>query len=61
MKIKLSVGFVIAFISLRFVMHEAHELVHTFVGRVICGCWGPMDFNIWSLCEGCYEENKIAV
>ena len=61
MTIKLSTGFIIAFISLRLVMHEAHELVHTIVGRIICGCWGPRDFNVWFLCEGCYEQNQLAV
>lgn len=61
MKIKLSIGFIIAFIALRFIMHEAHELVHTIVGRMICGCWGSRDFNVWFLCEDCYELNQLAV
>jgi hypothetical protein len=42
-------------------MHEAHELVHTIVGRMICGCWGPRDFNVWTLCDGCYEQNNLAL
>jgi hypothetical protein len=61
MKIKLTAGFLIAFISLHFVMGQAHELVHTAVGRFICGCWGERDFNLWTLCEGCYEQNNYAV
>ena len=23
------------------------------MGRVLCGCWGPRDFNIWKLCKTC--------
>jgi len=42
-------------------MHELHELIHTAVGRIICGCWGQRDFNVWQLCEGCIEDHPIAV
>ncbi len=49
MKIKLTARFVIAFLSLHFIIHELHELTHTAVGRVICGCWGEKDFNVWNL------------
>ena len=52
MKIKLTTGFIVAFIALRFVLHEAHELVHTGVGRIICGCWGQRDFNVWDIARG---------
>jgi len=61
MKIKLTIGFIIAFIALHFLMREAHEMVHTAVGRMICGCWGQRDFNVWSLCEGCMEKYPVAV
>jgi hypothetical protein len=61
MKIKLGAGFIIAFITLHFLMHEAHEMVHTAVGRLICGCWGQRDFNVWSLCDECMEQYAIAV
>ena len=53
MILKLTPKFIIAFLALTFVMHEAHEIVHTTVGRFICGCWGERDFNVWGLCEGC--------
>ena len=43
----------LAFVALEFFMSEAHELVHTGLGRVLCGCWGPRDFNVWSLCASC--------
>lgn len=43
----------LAFSALLFVLSEAHELVHTGLGRLLCGCWGPRDFNVWSLCSAC--------
>jgi hypothetical protein len=35
------------------VLHEAHELAHTATGRLLCGGWGPRDFNTWALPTGC--------
>ena len=35
------------------VAHDLHELIHTGAGRLICGAWGPRDFNVWSLASGC--------
>jgi hypothetical protein len=37
-------------------MQETHELAHTGVGRLICGCWGKRNFNVWRLCEGCGDH-----
>lgn len=61
MDIKLSLKYTIAFLALTFVMHEAHEIVHTTVGRIICGCWGQRDFNVWELCDGCIKKHPIAL
>lgn len=51
-KLKLNVHWknTTAFVALLFVLHELHEIAHTVVGRVICGCWGQRDFNTWDLC-----------
>ncbi|HWA41481.1 MAG TPA: hypothetical protein VG712_07735 [Gemmatimonadales bacterium] len=43
----------VAFFFLILVAHDLHELAHTGVGRLICGAWGPRDFNVWSLADGC--------
>ena len=43
----------VAFLFLILVAHDLHELVHTGVGRLICGAWGPRDFNVWQLAPGC--------
>ena len=56
MKIKITIKFAIVFLMLTFFMGELHELVHTSVGRLMCGCWGDRDFNVWGLCEGCWDE-----
>jgi len=61
MQIRLNSKFIISFIALIFVMHEAHEIVHTTVGRLICGCWGQRDFNLWNLCENCIEQHPFAL
>lgn len=61
MKLKLTPKFVLTFLALTFLLHEAHEIVHTTVGRIICGCWGKRDFNVWSLCGNCSEQNPYSV
>ncbi len=53
MKIKITSLYIISFILLLIVMMEIHELVHISVGRIICGCWGERDFNVWELCRSC--------
>lgn len=53
MKIMLNWPGLLAFGALVFGLAEAHELVHTGLGRLLCGCWGPRDFNVWSLCSTC--------
>ncbi|MDZ7658701.1 hypothetical protein [Fodinibius sp.] len=49
-KINLTFRNTTAFVALFFVMHELHEIAHTAVGRIICGCWGERNFNTWGLC-----------
>ncbi|WP_198175179.1 hypothetical protein [Spirosoma telluris] len=39
-------------------MLELHESIHILVGRLICGCWGERDFNVWGLCAGCAESHS---
>lgn len=53
MRIALTWSSLLAFIALNFFLGEAHELVHTGLGRVMCGCWGTRDFNVWGLCDTC--------
>jgi len=50
---RLSWRWATAFAVLVLVLHELHELAHTWSGRILCGGWGSRDFNTWSLAEGC--------
>jgi hypothetical protein len=53
MKLRPTWKSLLAFVALLFFMGEAHELVHTGLGRLLCGCWGTRDFNVWNLCASC--------
>ena len=59
MHIRLSFSYLFTFLLLLIVMLELHEAVHMVVGYLICGCWGPRDFNVWSLCAGCRENQPL--
>lgn len=50
---------ILAFLSLLFVLGESHEIVHTAVGRLLCGGWGPRDFNHWELAGNCTETEPL--
>jgi hypothetical protein len=58
MKLKLTPAYVFTFLMLTFLLAELHEIAHTAVGRLICGCWGKRDFNEWGLCASC-ETNPL--
>ena len=59
MHLRLSLSTIITFLLLLIVMMEFHEMVHISVGRIICGCWGPRDFNVWSLCDTCRDTRPL--
>lgn len=61
MKPRPTLKYFIAFAALLFTMHELHEIAHTSVGRLICGCWGQRDFNVWELCRGCSEGSHLGL
>jgi hypothetical protein len=58
MKLKFTPAFAFTFLMLTFLLVELHEIAHTAVGRLICGCWGKRDFNQWELCTSC-EGNPL--
>src|ERR1700712_1157986 len=60
MKIKISFSYIISFLLLTIVMLELHEMVHISVGRIICGCWGTRDFNVWHLCDECSTNHSFS-
>lgn len=61
MKVTLTPKNSIALLFLSFIMQETHELAHTGVGRIICGCWGKRNFNVWTLCSGCSKEQPLSI
>ena len=61
MKISLTPRNGIALLFLSFFMQETHELAHTGVGRLICGCWGRRNFNLWGICKGCGDEQPLSI
>lgn len=49
---RLHVGwkYMIGFLALNSVVSELHEQAHITTGRIIHGCYGPRDFNVWQTC-----------
>ncbi|HKR66386.1 MAG TPA: hypothetical protein VJZ00_21845 [Thermoanaerobaculia bacterium] len=43
----------LAFSFLLLAVHEAHELAHAVVGRMVCGEWPLRDFNAWHFVHDC--------
>lgn len=61
LRVSFDVRWAIAFVALLFVHNEIHEIAHTAVGRVICGAWGPRNFNSWRVaCQEITPELVLA-
>lgn len=61
MQIKITRLNALAFLSLMFVVMEAHELTHITVARFICGCWGVRNSFIWEICAGCQQQHPLSL
>jgi hypothetical protein len=53
MKLRLTGGYLAAFLCLTILCGTSHEFVNHFAGGLICGCWGYKTFNSFVLCEAC--------
>jgi hypothetical protein len=54
--LELTAPFLIAFVALRYVLHEVHEFGHMVVAWLYCGAWGTRDFNnVHPVAQGCNE------
>jgi len=51
--VRLGVRWFVAFSFLLLAVHEAHELAHAVVGRLVCGEWPVRDFNMWRFTGEC--------
>jgi hypothetical protein len=58
-KIRFSLRNILAFAAVLFICHELHEISHTAVARMQCGCWGLRDFNVWNICEACTRGTNV--
>lgn len=61
LQIRFSFKNLAVFMFFFFLMHELHELAHIITGRIICGCWGNRDFNVWDVCPGCLQQHPLAI
>jgi hypothetical protein len=59
MKPRLTSLNILTFLALLFICHELHEISHTAVARLQCGCWGARDFNVWDVCAACASAGNI--
>lgn len=50
----------VAFSLLLLTIHEAHELAHASVGRIVCGEWPSRDFNAWRFTTDCASSLPTA-
>jgi len=56
-----TLSYALAFLLLEFVCMQAHEVIHHVTGRIVCGAWGTMTFNVFYLAPGCFETKNIAL
>jgi len=50
MELKFGWKYALAFLALNGVVSELHEQAHITTGRLLVGCYGPRDFNVWQPC-----------
>jgi len=56
MKLNFSIKWLLAFLSLIFLIIECHDWSHVAVARIFCGCWGDKGFEDWKICDSCVLE-----
>ena len=57
MKLKLTPIYILSFLCLSFFIMELHEWLHTCVGALLCGGWGPRGFDRWGIVAGANVSN----
>ena|ERR1022692_2658996 len=61
MKINFSATYLLAFLSLLFLIQELHDWSHVLASEWICGCFGTKTFDNWTACDDCEASGKILV
>ena len=50
MRLHIGWKYVLGFLALNGIVSELHEQAHMTTGRIVHGCYGPRDFNVWQTC-----------
>jgi hypothetical protein len=53
LNLRITWKYLLAFFALIICTGEMHEQVHITTGRIICGSYGPRDFNAWKTAADC--------
>jgi hypothetical protein len=53
LKLRITWKYLIAYFALTIILGELHEQVHITTGRIVCGGYGPRDFNAWKTAADC--------
>jgi hypothetical protein len=57
MRLRFSLPALLAFSAGVLLLGELHEQAHITAGRLLCGAYGPRDFNVWDLAPGCAQAH----
>ena len=57
MRVRITWRYLLAFFALTLLLGEAHEQAHITTGRIVCGGYGPRDFNAWRTSAECVRPH----
>lgn len=60
MRLHMTWKYPLAFLALNGVISELHEQAHITTGRIVHGCYGPRDFNVWQTCAEGVQQLPFA-
>ena len=60
MRLHMTWKYPVAFLALNGVISELHEQAHITIGRIVHGCYGPRDFNVWQTCAEGVQQLPFA-
>lgn len=60
MRLHMTWQYPVAFLALNGVISELHEQAHITTGRIVHGCYGPRDFNVWQTCAEGVQQLPFA-
>lgn len=57
LNLRISLKYLAAFFLLTLILGELHEQVHINMGWIVCGGYGPRDFNAWKTAADCAQPS----